>query len=100
MVPEECKTTVDGRSFLHHDEPGNQDRIITWATENNLDILKNSPVILCDGTFWVTPTPFYQMYTFHSGVAIHKSLPMVYNLLTDKKKPTYIKLANILRESC
>ena len=40
------------------------------------------------------------MYTFHSGVAKHKSLPMIFSLLPDKKKESYLKLANILLDEC
>ena len=49
-----------------------------------LKMLSVSDIMLCDGTFWVTPTMFYQMYSFHSSVAAHKSLPMLYSLLPDK----------------
>ena len=69
ILPEEATTTVDDQNFLIHDEPGSESRIICWGTERNLDVLSATDVILCDGTFWVTPKIYYQMYTFHSGVA-------------------------------
>lgn len=100
IVPEEGKTTVDNQNFLLHDDQGNDNRIICWGTDRNVRVVSATDVLLCDGTFWVTPKIFYQMYTFHSCVATHKSLPMIYSLLPDKKKDTYVKLANILHDKC
>ena len=100
VLPGEAKTTVDDKDFLLYDDPGNDKRIICWGTQRNVDVLSATDVIMCDGTFWVTPKIFYQMYNFHSCLATHKSLPMIYSLLPDKKKNSYLKLANILLEKC
>ena len=40
------------------------------------------------------------MYTFHGNIDTHKSLPLNYSLLPDKKKGTYLKLANVIFDEC
>ena len=40
------------------------------------------------------------MYTFHGNIDTHKSLPLIYSLLPDKKKGTYLKLANVILDKC
>ena len=74
--------------------------MICWRTDRNINFLSETDVILCDGTFCVTPKIFYQMYTFHGNINTHKSLPLIYSLLPDKKKGTYLKLANVIFDKC
>ena len=100
ILPDECKYTVSGKDFLLYDQPGTDERIMAWSTTRNIDYVRKSDCILCDGTFSITPTPFYQMYSFHRYFGKQKTLPMIYSLLPKKDTPTYTRLAEILYEHC
>ena len=73
---------------------------MAWATNKNISYLKSARIIICDDTFSITPAPFFQSYSFHVGFSSNKTLPMLYSLLPDKTKATYINLANILKDHC
>lgn len=45
-------------------------RIIMFGTEKNLDFLVGCSEIYMDGTFWVTPSLFSQLYTLHGKIYI------------------------------
>ena len=100
IIPDSCKITVDGKRFLLYDEPGCDDRIIVFATDRSLDVVKDCNVLLCDGTFDITPAPFYQMYSFHASNTAHHGVSVIYSLLPDKTKKCYLKLANVIKEYC
>ena len=65
----ECYTkTKNGQQFLLHDsgsESENQ-RILIFGTQANIDSLSSAPVWLTDGTFKTVPSLFYQMYVIHA----------------------------------
>jgi hypothetical protein len=66
-------------------------RIIMLTTRENLSILANSEVWLCDGTFFVCPRDFYQLFTIF-GLIKNKSFPLLYCLLPSKKERIYEKM--------
>lgn len=72
-------------SLLHEDDPS---RIIMFGTEQNLDFLVQCQGLYMDGTFWIVPILFSQMYTIH-GRYNGWHIPLVYVLTTDKSQRTY-----------
>lgn len=92
VIPEEMKKTMNKESFLLADTGSNdKNRILIFATEQNLRILDDNRDWYCDGTFGVTSLLFKQLYTIH--VIIDKSVvPLIYCLLPNKKQTTYNKM--------
>lgn len=98
VIPDSFKVTLDGDRFLLLDETlENDGRLVVFGTEKNLEILKNCGFWLADGTFSVAPNIFTQLYTIH-GLVAGENIPMVYALLTDKSKTTYLRLFSLLRD--
>lgn len=66
-IPEPYKLTIDGQRFLLIDESRvRRERLLVYASDIQLDILFDSPVIYMDGTFSKTPPYFLQIYTIHA----------------------------------
>lgn len=57
--------TEKGVNLLLYDNESDNDRLIIFATVNNLQMLSNADVIFSDGTFSITPPLFEQLYTNH-----------------------------------
>lgn len=68
-----------------------------FSTNKNLDKLVDLSEIYADGTFSSAPLLFEQVYTIH-GIFDGFVIPLVYCLLTNKKKNTYTKVLNKLKE--
>ncbi|CAN7940556.1 unnamed protein product, partial [Ixodes pacificus] len=85
-----------GEGFLLHDtESGDSDRIIVFATTENIKKLGDSTLWFADGTFKVFPL-FYQVYTIH-GFLHGTFVPLVFALLSNKTQSTYTRLFGVLR---
>lgn len=116
-VPESLRKTIRGEPFLQFDSgPGNQ-RILIFASNEQLSILEETEHILIDGTFKVrslivnemnerkhllikvAPTIFTQLYSIH-GVYRNSVIPLVFALLSDKQESTYQKLIEALQVLC
>lgn len=71
--------------------------MLMFSTNENLDRLVQTSDIYADGTFSSAPIMFYQVYTIH---AIFDGFvtPLVFCLLTNKKRSTYCKLLQKLKE--
>lgn len=63
VVPEKYRS-FNGEQFLLYDSGAEEQRILIFATEDNLRWFKRSDMILMDGTFGVVPHLFAQLYTF------------------------------------
>lgn len=77
--------------------------IFVFATPLAKDAIKTSTSFLGDGTFKVTPTLFYQLYTLHidfskSNDEATTIVPVIYALLPNKLESTYELLFSILKE--
>lgn len=97
-VREECKKTLRQDAFLLYDSvKEDTNRIILFATNANLALLEEFPNWSCDGTFNIAPIFFTQVYTLHILID-GKALPMIYALLCTKKKETYLKFFQKLKE--
>lgn len=69
------------------------DNILIFATPLALESLKSIDSIFCDGTFKVTPKPYYQVYSCHGSFVDNdkeiRVVPLLYSLLPDKIQATY-----------
>jgi hypothetical protein len=65
-VPLDLRSTTRGENFLLHDSgPLDENRMLIFATSNNLRILRVSEHWFADGTFSISPQLFFQVYTIH-----------------------------------
>jgi len=69
------------------------DRILIFASDEQVDILQNTEEFLVDGTFKIVPQIFYQLYIIH-GVFRDHVVPLIYALLRRKNTQTYERLIN------
>jgi hypothetical protein len=66
-IPDSFKSTMDGKRFLLFDEARvRRERLLLFASDQQLDILFDSKVVFMDGTFSKTPPHFYQIYILHA----------------------------------
>lgn len=70
-----------------------EDRILIFASDEQVDILQDAEEFLVDGTFKVVPEIFYQLFIIH-GVFRDHVIPLVYALLRRKNAQTYQRLIN------
>ena len=73
-------------------------RIICFATRNNLEFLSSNDTYFVDGTFKYCPKLFKQVMTIHTKKKNEQFVPLVFLLLPDKKKETYIYAFSTLTE--
>jgi hypothetical protein len=85
-------TESDGANVLLIDAGVYDDskRILAFATEANLNLLKCNSTWYGDGTFAVCPDIFYQLYAINI-ISKGKNLPMIYALLPDKEETSFTK---------
>ena len=85
-VPNELRQ-INNIDFLIIDTPG-ENKILAFATDQNLRILSEASTIYGDGTFYAAPQLYTQIYTFH---AMYKGtmLPLLYILLPSKTAAVY-----------
>lgn len=95
-LPDDFKTTVDGRVFLQADS-GQDDKILVFATDAALERLCASQTVYMDGTFYTCPRLFHQLFTFHVE-AYGKMFPLMFAFLPDKSQATYQRLFQIVKE--
>ncbi|XP_015118115.1 uncharacterized protein LOC107041851 [Diachasma alloeum] len=88
--------TTKNEPFLMYDSK-NENRILIFFTEYNLNTLASCDTWLPDGTFQVSPLNFQQLYTIH-GLKDGKVLPLVYMMCKKKSKKTYITVLRKLKE--
>jgi hypothetical protein len=72
--------------------------MMIFCSPRSLDLLSRSTSWYGDGTFKVSPPLFYQLYTIHVD-HYGAILPAAYCLLPDKKKATYSKMFEIIKQS-
>ncbi|KAH9359853.1 hypothetical protein HPB48_002452 [Haemaphysalis longicornis] len=97
IIPEEFKVAgSDDSPFLAYDSgSGDHDRILVFGTAKNFERLSAAKCWFMDGTFKVTPSLFYQIYTVH-GLYHGAVIPFMYALLPNKKEETYQRLFSVL----
>lgn len=100
-IENEDEDDVDEEENDDNSEAEDRQRVIVYATRRNIEILCESSIWFCDGTFEVSPNIFTQVFTIlglrrrnvenGEGVAV----PLVYALLPGKSQRLY---ATVLRE--
>lgn len=87
VIPEQYTRTLNNEIFLQFDNR-ETNRIIIFATERNLNLLRTHRNWYCDGTFKVCPGLFHQLYTIN--IIINNSMiPVVYALMSTRNSHTY-----------
>ncbi|CAF1227763.1 unnamed protein product [Rotaria sordida] len=99
IIPPSLTTTFKNEKFLQFDSGPGNNRLLIFASINQLRILEGAEEILIDGTFKITPTIFTQLYTIH-GVYRNNIFPLVFAVLADKQQQTYQRLINELKNLC
>ncbi|CAF1477028.1 unnamed protein product [Adineta ricciae] len=87
-IPIQYTMTKRGDTFLFYDGQLGTKRGLVFASENDLSYLIKQKHWYCDGTFYTSPSIFYQIYSIHAydeGL----SSPCVFALLADKLETTY-----------
>lgn len=101
IVPDEWRTTSetsDRRFLLHADEEGNE-RILIFATDQQLRTLATSRTWHMDGTFATCPSLFAQLYTIRVPLD-STSVTCVYALLPGKSQAVYERFLRIVVAKC
>ncbi|KAL3685756.1 hypothetical protein R1sor_003778 [Riccia sorocarpa] len=76
---------------------GERNRILVLATGRNLELLYQYRHWMADGTFKSAPQHFVQIRTIHI-VKSDVVIPLVYALLPNKQKESYVRVLRILKE--
>jgi hypothetical protein len=67
--------------------------ILLFGTDENIQLLNQSPFWIADGTLKTYPKLFYQIYTVHGMIGVHetkqKVVPLVYGLMSGKSEHNY-----------
>jgi hypothetical protein len=71
-------------------------RIIAFASNFGLHMLKKAETWSSDGTFSVCPDPFFQLYSVHAHVGKH-SYPAAFIFLPGKKRAHYHEALRALK---
>lgn len=91
----------DGSNFLLADN-GREDRIIAFAGDKGRECLKTQRHFFMDGTFRSCSKQFAQIYTIHADIGSNEKetnvIPVLFALLPNKKKETYIRLFRLVME--
>ena len=102
-IPELYRLTKQNSNFLLYDGQLGERRGFIFASIEDIHYLANQKFWYADGTFYTSPSIFYQIYSIHAydeGI----STPCIYALLADKKEPTYdglfTKLFDKMKEHC
>ena len=81
--------------FKIFDSGPGDDRIIMFTTDSNLALLRESMRFAGDGTFKVSPTLWYQIYTIHA-MKNGYTVPCVYaRTLVDFEQGAYLTLVDV-----
>lgn len=80
------------KPFLLLDDFFQNNRILAFATTDNLQDLAASKTFYCDGTFYTCPSLFYQIFTIHI-MTDDQMTPVVYALLPGKNQATYTRIS-------
>ena len=98
-LPLSYTQTFDGDRFLILNkviEQTGSPRILVFASNTGLNLLKLSETWSSDGTFSVAPEPFSQFYTIMAEYE-GKSFPAVFAFLPNKKAGTYDELFEVVK---
>lgn len=97
-IPEEFQITDQGDQFVCYDSGmlDNRERVIIFATNENINILKKCSQWYSDGTFKTSPPLFNQLFIVHGKINDATLLPLVYCLMTHRSQKSYSLVFNFL----
>jgi hypothetical protein len=96
--PKWFRTTLRQEDFVKYNNGfENPNRIIMFSTNSNLEYLASSKYWICDGTFKMAPSLFYQLYVI-IGEVVDVNVPLVYILLKNKTKDIYNLMFSVLKQ--
>lgn len=91
----EWVVTFRGAPFLLAEDGAGDDKVVIFATAENLQRLAVADTIFVDGTFGTCPQLFYQIFTLHATVN-GRHVPLIYCLLPNKQQVMYVRVFQIL----
>lgn len=98
-IPFELQNTSRGRKFLQFDSGMfDENRIVIFSTEENIDHFHHSKTIVIDGTFKSSPSNFEQLFTVQCVIR-GKFLPLIYCFMTKKNEISYKKFFDWMSEN-
>ena len=98
VVPDILKHTTRNKDFLLWDSGADDvSRILMFSTLSNLDLLQQHDHWFIDGTFKVSPTIFFQLFTIHALIDA-SATPLVYVLMPNKSEDDYTRVLRKLKE--
>ena len=100
-LPEHLKKTKRGDRFLLA-EDGTKEKILIFATDENLRLVHSLKDLFADGTFQFCPALFGQLYVIVGCINIsteyREYVPLIFAYLPNKKKKTYVRFLEILKQ--
>ena len=96
VIPEDWQKLCENGIFYDSIEDDENDRIIFFTSESNMDVLFDCKQIAGDGTFKI-PKVVRQLFMVH-GKVNERFLPLVYVLMEKKNKQSYIKIFRALQQ--
>lgn len=106
-IPESLKYTLRGQS-VGSDDPAYGEKFLLYSSTNGhiqiycakseLQILKSSKYIVCDGTFEMAPKSCFQLYTLH-GFYNGEGVALLFGLLPNKTKETYKEFFSAINDA-
>lgn len=102
VLDEEMRRMKNGSNFVLVDE-GSEERMIIFCSEKGKESLKTTTEFFMDGTFKSCSKQFGQLYTIHADYGSSETEtnvhPVVFGLLPNKMKASYVKLFRSILEA-
>jgi hypothetical protein len=95
-IPDKYSHTIDGRQFLINDIEPVENRILVFATKENLGLLSKSNNWFADGPFKSCHPLFAQVYMIHV-IKHNLIIPVVFALMPDKTQSSYERLYSAIK---
>ncbi|XP_059175689.1 uncharacterized protein LOC131955549 [Physella acuta] len=92
-IPDDLRLTQSGALFLLKESSINNDKLLIFSTESNIQKLGEAMYWIMDGTFKTAPNIFLQIYSIHAPVGYEncRVLPLVYILMSRKTEAMYTR---------
>ncbi|XP_071104166.1 uncharacterized protein [Haliotis cracherodii] len=84
------RETHDGERFLLFAD-GEEDKMLVFATDDQLRVLQSASIVYMDGTFSACPDLWNELYILHARKG-SITYPLVYALMPDRRTTTYQRL--------
>jgi hypothetical protein len=93
----EWTQTQDGDNWLIAND-GDAEKLLIFGSTEGLLKTARARTLFMDGTFYITPYLFAQLYTVHANVfGQSRSFPLIYGLLPDKRQQTYERFLTLIQ---